>query len=184
LAPLVLVVGPSGAGKDSLIDGARRALADDPAIHFARRVITRSAANGEDHDVLDETAFATAERNGAFLLTWRAHGLCYGIPAAAQNHRSDGVTVVANASRAIVDDARRRLAPVHVIAVTAPAEMLAERLYRRGRESGAEWAERLATVSIALPDGPDVTRILNDRSLAEGQALFIAALRRIRAYAT
>jgi phosphonate metabolism protein PhnN/1,5-bisphosphokinase (PRPP-forming) len=183
VGPLVLVVGPSGAGKDSLIDGARCTLSGDPSIHFVRRIITRSEARGEDHDILTEDAFAAAERNGAFLLTWRAHGLCYGIPIGAQEWREGGVTVVANVSRTVIDEARLRLPPVHVIAVTAPATVLAERLRRRGRESAGDSAERLAAAAIALPQGPDVTTIINDGALIEGQAAFVAALRRIRAYA-
>ncbi len=184
LGPLVLVVGPSGAGKDSLIDGARRALAQDSSVHFVRRVITRSEASGEDHDILTETEFTAAERNGAFLLSWRAHGLYYGIPIAAQERRGTGTTIIANVSRSVIDEARLRLPPVHIIAVTAPAALLAERLRRRGREDAESAAERLATASIALPVGPDVTRLINDGSLAEGQTAFISALRRVRAYAT
>lgn len=184
LGPLVLVVGPSGAGKDSLIDGARRALADDPTVHFVRRVITRPNIRGEDHDIVTEAAFEAAERDGAFLLSWRAHGLCYGIPADAQQRRRAGTTVIANVSRSVIEDARLRLPPVRIIAITAPATVLADRLHRRGRESGSDSAERLATAAIALPDGPDVTRLVNDGSLIEGQAAFITALRRICVYAT
>lgn len=180
LGPLVLVVGPSGAGKDSLIDGARHALAGDSSIHFVRRVITRVVPSGEDHDTLTEAAFDEAERAGAFVLSWRAHGLAYGIPATAQERRRAGIAAVANASRTVIDDARRRLLPLRIIVVTASPKILAERLKRRGRETPEESAERLATAAIALPDGSDVVHVINDRSLEEGQAAFIAALHRVR----
>ena len=77
---LFLVVGPSGAGKDSLIDGLRARL-DPSRFVFARRTITRpSGAPGEDHLACSETEFERARSRGDFLITWQAHGLHYGLP--------------------------------------------------------------------------------------------------------
>jgi len=42
----VAVVGPSGAGKDTLIAHARDALAGEPQVEFVRRVITRRSTSG------------------------------------------------------------------------------------------------------------------------------------------
>ena len=165
---LVLVVGPSGAGKDTLLDAARRALAGDPRFRFVRRVITRPAdAGGEAHEAVTEEEFAARD----FMLQWQAHGLRYGIPADAIKA---GVVSVANVSRTIIADAARRF-PVRVIEVTAPPDVLAARLASRGREDAAEVATRLAR-SVAMPDGVAIATVVNDGTLKEGVDRFVAAL--------
>jgi ribose 1,5-bisphosphokinase len=65
---LVLVVGPSGAGKDTLIDGARRALADDPSVVFPRRVVTRPTSISEDNTFACAEEFTQAVTDGRFSL--------------------------------------------------------------------------------------------------------------------
>jgi ribose 1,5-bisphosphokinase len=140
---LVLVVGPSGAGKDTLIDLARTALRDDASVVFPRRVITRPAAD-EPHDSMDADAFDKAARAGAFALTWDAHDLRYGIPAGIDAVIRAGRSVVCNVSRAIIAEARERYADVRVVLVTAPPDVLAARLAARARGSDGDLARRLA----------------------------------------
>jgi ribose 1,5-bisphosphokinase len=167
---LICVVGPSGAGKDTLLDAARSALADDPRFHFVRRVITRPAeAGGEAHEAVTKAEFAKRD----FALQWQAHGLSYGIPAAAI---SDGAIAVASISRTVIADAASRF-PLRVIEVTAPPEILAERLASRRRESPADIAERLAR-SVPLPPSIAVDTVVNDGSLELGVTRFLAALNR------
>ena len=167
---LICVVGPSGAGKDTLLDAARRELAGDPRFRFVRRVITRPAdAGGEDHEAVTAAEFAQRD----FALQWRAHGLRYGIPAEAIE---DGVAVVASVSRTVIAGAAGRHV-VRVIEVTAPPEGLAARLASRGRESVADIAARLAR-NVALPPGIAVETVVNDGSLEAGIARFVAALNR------
>jgi phosphonate metabolism protein PhnN/1,5-bisphosphokinase (PRPP-forming) len=170
---LVLVVGPSGAGKDTLIEAARLALADDPRFRFVRRVITRPAdAGGEAHEAVSEAEFAARD----FTLQWQAHGLRYGIPAAVIDDVGLEQVVVANVSRTVVAEAAQRL-PTRVIEVTASADVLAARLALRAREDAADAATRLSR-RVAIPDGVDVETVTNDGSLREGVARFLAALSR------
>ncbi|MGL4406286.1 MAG: phosphonate metabolism protein/1,5-bisphosphokinase (PRPP-forming) PhnN, partial [Notoacmeibacter sp.] len=46
----VAVVGPSGAGKDSILRDAAKVFVSDPLVHFAKRIVTREANSSEDHD--------------------------------------------------------------------------------------------------------------------------------------
>lgn len=43
---MIVIVGPSGAGKDTLMDYAAARLCGRPGFHFTRRVITRSGDAG------------------------------------------------------------------------------------------------------------------------------------------
>ncbi|MGP1395071.1 MAG: phosphonate metabolism protein/1,5-bisphosphokinase (PRPP-forming) PhnN [Inquilinaceae bacterium] len=166
---LVPVVGPSGVGKDSLIDGAARALSRDGRFHFPRRVITRpETAGGERHRALSPASFKTAEQNGAFCLSWRAHGLCYGVPASALEAVHTGGVAVVNLSRQAIADARARFPRVAIVHVTAPDHILAGRLAARGRETAEAVAARLARTVAFSSDAPDVIELANDGPLERG----------------
>lgn len=177
---LVLVVGPSGAGKDALIDFARAQLGCDPNFHFVRRIITRPASVGEDHEPIDIAEFQRRARAGAFALHWQAHGLFYGIPAALDGQLDRGIAVVANGSRATVPLARQRYPQLRVVHVTAPIEVLSRRLTKRGRESYASLKQRLARSNPNPIEGRDVLHIDNAGSLNVAGERFIDVLRACR----
>lgn len=175
---LVLTVGPSGAGKDTLLRHARAALADDARYCFPRRFITRPAGDPhEEHIALTEVEFRTREQAGAFGLVWRAHGLSYALPATLPALVAEGRIVVANVSRSVIAEARSRFTRVGVIQVTASRETLALRLGDRGRESAEERARRLARPAPAFPEGPDVRTLVNDGPLDASAAAFVSLLR-------
>jgi ribose 1,5-bisphosphokinase len=140
---LVLVVGPSGAGKDTLLNCARAACAYDPAVVFPRRMVTRQKSDAEDHDSIDAAAFERAASDGAYALWWQAHGNSYGIPASIDRDIRAGRTVVCNVSRTIIDVARQRYSSVTVVAITAPDEVLQSRLATRQRLSDGSIAQRI-----------------------------------------
>jgi phosphonate metabolism protein PhnN/1,5-bisphosphokinase (PRPP-forming) len=174
---LVLVVGPSGAGKDTLIDAARARLGADPRFRWVRRVVTRPAeARGEEHEPADPETFTARRDAGGFALWWEAHGVAYGVPADIAADVASGRVVVANGSRTVIADAAARF-PVMVIEVTAPAEVLAARLAGRGREDAADIAGRLAR-TVTMPDGVAVERIYNGSALADAVEAMVAALSR------
>jgi ribose 1,5-bisphosphokinase len=175
---LVLVVGPSGAGKDSIIDGAAACLAGDAGFVFARRRITRPAeAGGEIHLPVTEAEFERLAGAGDFLLHWRAHDLGYGLPANYVDDLAAGRTVIANVSRSVLDEARQHLRPVQVVQVTASPERLAARLRQRGREKPADIAERLGRAEALEVSGPDVVTLVNDGRLEDAITAFVAILR-------
>lgn len=176
---LVLVVGPSGVGKDSVLDAARGLLRGRSDVVFPRRVVTRAPGlGGEDYIAVDEATFAAMADDGAFALHWPAHGLLYGIPASIDDDLRAGRQVVINVSRAIIDDARRRYPGMMVVVITAAPEILRQRLRARNRESAAEIEERLARAASFNLAGEDVVVLHNDGALADTARQFVALLDR------
>lgn len=175
----IAVVGPSGVGKDSVM----RALADrDPRFVLAQRVITRPAeAGGEDHIAATPARFAELEQAGGFALSWQAHGLSYGIPAQVDGSLAQGQEVLANLSRSVLMQAHDRFARFAVLSLTAPAEVLAQRLAGRGRETETEIAARLRRKVADLPAGLPVVTIDNSGPLDATVAQILTALHPERA---
>ena len=154
---MILVIGPSGAGKDTLIGLARVACADDGNIVFPRRVVTREASRFEDNEQVSLEAFRQARGKGEFAVHWEAHGHCYALPGAIDDDIRAGRTVVANVSRTVVDTMRRAYADVVVVSITAPPEVLAERLAARARGSDGQVANRLNRAMDGVAAAPNVT---------------------------
>lgn len=174
---LVLVVGPSGAGKDTLIGLARAGCADDGNIVFPRRVVTREASRFEDNEQVSLDAFQLSRSQGDFAVHWEAHGHCYALSRAINDDIRAGRTVVANVSRTVVETMRRAYADVVVIAVTAPPEILAGRLAARARSSDGQLGQRLSRALDGATVVPDVT-IINVGSADDHAREFVRAIKR------
>jgi len=177
IGTLFFVVGPSGSGKDSLIDGAKTVLESTGRYVFAQRVITRPTGSaGEDHESTTEEKFARSVALGNFLISWNAHGLHYGLPASLMVALKHGQNVVANGSRAVIAELAERVPRLVVVEVVAPPELLAARIAGRGRETGAAIDERVARNVVQWPSSVKTVTIRNDGTIAVGVVAVLAAL--------
>ncbi len=172
----VAVVGPSGAGKDTLIRFAKDALAEHERFVFPRRLITRPADETEDAAEITAADWKTMAARGGFALSWRAYGIAYGIPAATRGAVMEGRIVVANVSRTVLPDAMRVYETAAAIMVLARPETLATRLAAREREDAAGRSARLARRTPDLPEGLARRTVSNDGALEEGATAFLDAL--------
>jgi len=164
---LLVVVGPSGAGKDSVIGAWLAALPEAERPHRARRTITRPADLHENHEPLTPGAFRDAVEAGAFAFEWQAHGLHYGVRCEELLPLATGRWVVMNGSRSHLPRLRERAPQARVIEIDAPAPVRAARLAQRGREAGSDQDRRLSrTVTV---EGCEL-RIVNDRRIGEAVA--------------
>jgi ribose 1,5-bisphosphokinase len=140
---LVYLMGPSGAGKDSLLQAAAQALAER-GYHLAPRCVTRVGVSNEPlEEWLSEEVFAARQAAGDFALCWQANGLSYGVPRQIDDWLQAGQTVLVNGSRGYLSEARRRYPNLQAICLEAPIPQLRERLLKRGRETARQVEERL-----------------------------------------
>jgi ribose 1,5-bisphosphokinase len=154
---LILVVGPSGAGKDTLLGLARTACVDDGNIVFQRRAVTREASAFEDNQQISREEFSQALAKGAYAMHWEAHGHCYGVPKAIDDDIRAGRTVIVNVSRTVIPAMRQAYTDVVVVSITAPTEVLAARIAMRARGSDGRLEQRLGRTVDQTAAAPDVT---------------------------
>ncbi|WGV21285.1 MULTISPECIES: phosphonate metabolism protein/1,5-bisphosphokinase (PRPP-forming) PhnN [unclassified Pseudomonas] len=175
---LIFLIGPSGSGKDSLIDASRERLTA-AGVEIARRVITRSAeARGEAAHGVTAEQFETLRAQGAFAMHWRANGLDYGIPQQLDQWLAAGRAVLVNGSRAYLTEARQRYPNLLAVRVEVRPEVLRERLLARGRETADEVEQRLArNARLQALNDPSVHVLDNSTSLEAAVAALFALLR-------
>jgi ribose 1,5-bisphosphokinase len=149
-----------------------------PGLELVRRVITRDAgAGGEAFESVSDAEFLRREAIGAFLLSWGAHGLRYGIPEAIQAQRRGKPGVLVNLSRSVLLQAQDLFPGLVVVSLSADPEVLAQRLAHRGRENASDRARRLGRAANPLPDGLNhVIAVDNSGALEETVAQILAQL--------
>jgi len=175
---LFYVIGPSGSGKDTLMQYARAQLSEREKIIFAHRYITRQPELvGENHIYLSEAEFAAKERQGFFAMQWDSHGLRYGIGKEINFWLAQGFNVVINGSREYLPIALKKEPDLGVILIRTSTQVLRERLKNRQRETDSEIESRLerATLFNRICH-PNVTLLDNDGRLDESGAAFINLL--------
>lgn len=176
-APLFYVMGPSGAGKDSVLARARALLPPDAPIIFSHRYITRPPeASGENHVALTEPEFALRRSHGLFAFHWQAHGNHYGIGREIHAWRKAGLIVVVSGSREHFQSVAGGDPDTYPVLITAPVERLRERLAARGRESEADAARRLDRSDAYDIHDPRLITIVNDGPLDDAARTLVRAL--------
>jgi thymidine phosphorylase len=169
---LFLIVGADGAGKNTLLDGARKSLNADRRFTFARRVITRPVeVGGEAHEAIDAAEFDKRVKTGRFFAHWRAHDYCYGLPAEIADTLDAGQNVLANVSRTAIDEIAGKYDDIRVIEVTAPLDIRAKRLANR-----ADVARRLSRQPDSFATGIEVLTVETDTTPEESAARFVDAV--------
>jgi ribose 1,5-bisphosphokinase len=166
---VIYVVGPSGVGKDAILNAARAQLEGRGEVLFAHRYITRAAeAGGENHIWLSEAEFAQRRRLGLWALEWESHSYLYGVGVEIDEWLDAGAMVVLNGSRAALDQAAERYPQLVPVVIEASPEVLRQRLMLRGRENAQEIEERMRrTAALPALAHPRLQHIQNDGALQD-----------------
>lgn len=161
---LVYVVGPSVAGKDSVLGWVRQHLGHMPTIHWARRTISRPERPGDElHEAVDLGQFQALRDQGSFALDWQANDMYYGVRHSEMTPLEHDDWVIVNGSRSYLDSARARFPGLTVVHVSASPDTLHKRLVARGRETLTSIEARMARNAQLSPTVD--FHVLNDGAL-------------------
>lgn len=177
-ARLIYCMGPSGAGKDSLLDWLRAHLPTPCPVHWARRTISRVAvAGGEAHESVSPEGFAALRGEQAFALHWEANGLGYGIRHAQLTPLAQGQWVLLNGSRAYLPEALARFPDLVAVHITASPQVLRERLLSRARETPEQVEARVQrAMAFMPPPGTASLEVHNNGTLSDAGHQLLHAL--------
>ncbi|MHA1486990.1 MAG: phosphonate metabolism protein/1,5-bisphosphokinase (PRPP-forming) PhnN [Promethearchaeota archaeon] len=152
---LVLVVGNSGSGKDSIMKGVKERYPSDlMSLYLTQRYITRPYSDTEDNIAVTPEDFKIMSLQGEFVLEWHIYGLDYGVPIEIDEWLKKGHPVLVNVSRSIIKKARKIYQNIVVAFIDVPFEITLKRIKERARESGIRLEERIlrARQNQDIPD--------------------------------
>lgn len=162
---LIYVIGPSGAGKDSVVHTLRERWSLHLPVHWARRTITRAVQpGGEPHESVTPTDFTQLLESGALAMHWQGNGLRYGVRRSELAPLEQGHCVLVTGSRAHAPVVQRVWPACTLVHISAPSDVLRQRLTARGREDQQAIASRLGR-DVEQDWPAETIRIVNDSTL-------------------
>ncbi|MFX1410916.1 MAG: phosphonate metabolism protein/1,5-bisphosphokinase (PRPP-forming) PhnN [Promethearchaeota archaeon] len=133
---LFLVVGNSGSGKDSIINGvSKKYPLGLKKLHVVKRYITRPPSETEDNYFVSSNDFNRLIEQGKLAFKWNIYGFDYGIPIEIDDWLKEGHPVLVNVSRTIVQEAREKYENIKIIFIEVPFKITLQRLKSREREN-------------------------------------------------
>jgi len=139
-----LIIGNSGAGKDTIIEEVQKRFpAGYKKLKVPKRVITRQRSDSEKFESVSKETFQYLRETGGFILEWESYDHFYGIRHEVQDWLKAGHPVLLNVSRKVIQTAREKFPGARVIFLRVPLGVTADRIIERGRESYKEVLTRV-----------------------------------------
>lgn len=171
---LVIFVGPSGSGKDTLMVRVRdQILSEDLNCHIVERWITRKNDETEQFRSITRAEFNQAVKDNVFAVSWEIYGNCYGVPWSEIDPNLEKGVVLLNLSRKELSKIRSLYPKCRVVVVEVATELAEERIKSRKRDKGTNLDARLQRLhtKIDLPFIPDL--IIKNNSHAINSVIVI-----------
>ncbi len=175
-AQLVIISGPSGVGKDTIIDALRRR-PDAGRYHFVITCTTRAARPGEvdgfSYHFLDRATFLALRDGGELLEANEVHGNWYGTPREqVRKALASGRDVILKIDVQGAQVVKERVPDALLVFVVPPSlETLFQRLKARATETAdeLELRQRNAAIELARQDDYDYV-VVNETGQVERTA--------------
>src|SRR5438876_4446447 len=185
-AMLVIISGPSGVGKDTIIDALRRrerVTGRDGERHYVVTCTTRERRNGEvdgvDYHFIDRDEFLRIHAARGFLEANEVHGNWYGSPRdQVREALIAGRDVMLKIDVQGAQVVKEQVTEALLIFVVPPSqEELFDRLRTRATETAAELERRQADAAIELARQGDYDHVVtNETGQVERTAAQIDAI--------
>lgn len=163
---VVILSGPSGVGKDTVIDAWR---ARDPRVRRVVAATTRDPRPGEvdgvDYHFLSDEEFLAMEKAGEFLESKLVHGRRYGTPLAGMRDLdAQGCIAILKIDVQGAIEAMTKLPDALSVMIVPPSwEELERRIRSRGTEGEDALRSRLDTAKAELAEAHRYShRVVND----------------------
>lgn len=171
---LYIIVGPTGSGKQALIDTVLEVRGD-----IRRAPLIVSAQNSDNPGVVGSIApdrFRHLMRDRAFALQWDCDGLRYGFTHDAARQLRDGQSLIISCDMAVLEEAQDLFPHTRVIYVTARIDILRRRLCSMNYGSEREIDMHISQAMRFRPRMPDMTTVDTSDSIAAGARAMVQAI--------